>query len=54
MIRRGDGGLSADSIALAFQLRALDTSRLSKRLGRVSPATLAALAEAVQNALGIV
>ena len=30
LIKRGDGGLSRDSVALAFQLRALDASRLGR------------------------
>jgi mRNA interferase MazF len=52
-IKQGDGGLSKDSVALAFQMRALDASRLGQRIGRLSPATVESLADAVLNALGI-
>lgn len=52
-IKQGDGGLAKDSVALAFQMRALDTSRLGTRLGRLSPATPDSLADAVLNALGV-
>lgn len=52
-IKQGDGGLPRDSVALAFQMRALDASRLGTRLGRLSPATLDSLADAVLNALGV-
>jgi mRNA interferase MazF len=52
-VRRGDGGLPEDSIALAFQIRALDESRLGRRLGTVAPDTVEALAGAVLAALGI-
>ena len=52
-IQRGEGGLPQDSVALAFQMRALDASRLAKRIGRVSAGTIRDLGEAVLNALGI-
>ena len=53
LIKQGDGGLSQDSVALAFQLRALDASRLGPRIGRISSSTVETLADAVLNALGI-
>ena len=53
LIRQGDGGLLHDSVALAFQMRALDASRLGPRIGRISSATEETLADAVLNALGI-
>lgn len=52
-IKQGDGGLLKDSVALAFQMRALDASRLGPRIGRLAPATVESLADAVLNALGI-
>lgn len=52
-IKKGDGGLSQDSIALCFQLRAIDKSRLTKRYGTLRPATLNALAEAILSAMGM-
>ncbi len=54
IIRQGDGGLSHDSVALAFQMRALDSSRLGTRIGQISSSTVEALADAVMNALGII
>lgn len=53
LIKQGDGGLTRDSVALAFQLRALDAVRLGPRIGRISSSTVEALADAVLNALGI-
>ena len=53
LIKQGDGGLPQDSVALAFQLRALDASRLGPRIGRISSSTVETLADAVLNALGI-
>ena len=53
LLKRGDGGLSMDSVALAFQMRALDVSRLGPRIGRLSQSAVEALADAVLNALGI-
>lgn len=52
-IRKGEGGLPQESVALAFQMRALDGVRLGKRYGRVSSATLEAVADAILSAVGI-
>lgn len=52
-IQRGDGGLTQDSVALCFQIRAIDESRLIKKYGTLSRATLATLANAVLSAIGI-
>lgn len=52
-IKKGNGGLPQDSIALCFQLRAIDKGRLTKRYGTLKPATLNALAEAVLSAMGV-
>jgi len=49
----GDGGLLQDSIALAFQARALDRSRLVKRLGRLRQESIEAVAAAILAAFGI-
>ncbi|MEL6160347.1 MAG: type II toxin-antitoxin system PemK/MazF family toxin [Cyanobacteria bacterium J06554_11] len=51
-IDRGDGGLSQDSVALCFQLRVLDKTRLIKRLGQLRPQTLSDLEEVVLITLG--
>jgi mRNA interferase MazF len=39
-ISKGEGGLASDSVALCHQLRVLDTTRLRRKLGTVSQATL--------------
>jgi mRNA interferase MazF len=52
-IKKGNGGLPQDSIALCFQLRAMDKSRLTKKYGALSDTTLNAVAEAVLSAVGI-
>ena len=36
----GEGGLSSDSVALCHQTRAIDYTRLTRRMGQVSDATL--------------
>jgi len=40
LVRKGDGGLREDSVALCHQIRVLDRSRLTARLGSLSPATV--------------
>ena len=52
MIKQGDSGLLHDSVALCFQLRVLDKKRLIKRLGQLSPKTIAKLEEVVLVTLG--
>jgi len=52
-IKKGEGGLSQDSVALCFQLRAIDKSRLMKKYGTVSQKALQLLADTVLSALGI-
>ena len=47
-----EGGLTADSVALCHQLRAADKSRLIRRLGQVSDATLLQVEQAVSVTLG--
>jgi mRNA interferase MazF len=49
----GDGGLTQDSVALGFQLRAVDGQRLKKKLGHLSQESITAIAEAILVALGI-
>jgi mRNA interferase MazF len=48
-----DNGLPADSWANATQVFTVDKSRLIKRLGKVTPAQLKALAEALSSVLEI-
>lgn len=52
LIKQGDGGLAKDSVALCFQLRAIDKSRLIRRLGRLSNRTISELEEVVLITLG--
>lgn len=40
LIKKGEGGLAADSVALCHQMRALDQSRLQRKLGEITPATI--------------
>jgi len=49
----GDGGRDRDGIALAFQVRALDRSRLVQRLGTLSEESVEAVARASLSAFGI-
>ncbi|NNN06425.1 MAG: type II toxin-antitoxin system PemK/MazF family toxin [Elusimicrobia bacterium] len=52
-IRKGEAGLPQESVALAFQMRAMDISRFEKRYGRLSQESLEQVANAILNALGI-
>jgi mRNA interferase MazF len=52
LIKQGDGGLSQDSVALCFQIRVLDKTRLIRRLGQLSAETIAQLEEIVLATLG--
>jgi len=40
LVHKGDGGLREDSVALCHQIRVLDRSRLTTRLGSLAPATM--------------
>lgn len=51
-VTAGEGGLSANSVALCHQVRVLDKTRLLRRLGAVSEETMARLQDAVHDALG--
>jgi mRNA interferase MazF len=51
-IRQGEGGLTQDSVALCFQLRVLDKTRLIRKLGQLSAETIAQLEEVVLLTLG--
>jgi mRNA interferase MazF len=47
-------GLSVTSVAVFNQIRAVDRSRLIKRLGAVDEETLARVDEAIQISLGLI
>ena len=51
-IAQGDGGLAQDSVALCFQMRVLDKTRLIRSLGQLSTETIAQLEEVVLLTLG--
>jgi mRNA interferase MazF len=52
-VASGEGGLSNESVALCHQLRALDKTRLTKKLGEVSETTLEKIEACVLFTLGI-
>ncbi len=52
LIRQGDGGLSQDSVALCFQIRVLDKTRLIQRLGLLRTEIIAQLEDVVLITLG--
>ena len=52
LIKQGDGGLTQDSVALCFQMRVLDKTRLTRRLGQLSLETITRLEEVVLLTLG--
>jgi mRNA interferase MazF len=53
-ISKGEGGLASDSVALCHQLRVLDRTRLQRRLGTVSQATLRTIESVALFTLGII
>ena len=53
-LAQGEGGLTSESVALCHQLRVLDKTRLQRKLGTVSPDTLAAIESRVLFTLGII
>ena len=52
-VPEGEGGLSSESVALCHQMRVLDASRLSRRLGRVGHDTIDRVEQCVLFTLGI-
>jgi len=54
LIRAPEGGLTVDSTVRLNQLRTMDKSRLIKRLGRVTAATMAAVDTAIKISLGLI
>ena len=52
LIRQGDGGLAQDSVALCFQMRVLDKTRLIRQLGQLNPETITHLEDVVLLTLG--
>ena len=52
LIKQGNGGLTQDSVALCFQMRVLDKSRLIRKLGQLNFDTITRLEEIVLVTLG--
>jgi mRNA interferase MazF len=52
-LSQGEGGLASDSVALCHQLRVLDKTRLQRKLGTVSQATIVAVENCVLFTTGI-
>ena len=52
-VAAGEGGLSSESVALCHQLRVLDKTRLTKKLGDVSATTIEEIENCVLFTLGI-
>ena len=52
-IRKGEAGLSKDSVAICHQIRVVDESRLGKQLGYVKQETMQAVARALKVVLDL-
>lgn len=52
-IRKGEGGLLSDSVALCHKLRVIDKTRLIRKLGAVSAETIKQVESVVLFTLGI-
>jgi mRNA interferase MazF len=52
LIEQGNAGLSQDSVALCFQMRVLDKTRVIRLLGQLSLEIIAQLEEVVLLTLG--
>lgn len=54
LIRPPEGGVLNDSLVLLNQIRTIDKRRLTKRLGRLAPATMEQVGRAIEVSLGLV
>ena len=52
-IKMGEGGLTADSVALCEQVRAISITRLTRELGHLSTTTISQLNSALKIALDL-
>lgn len=52
-VSKGEGGLTSDSVALCHQLRAIDKTRLQRKLGELAEETMAAIESRVILTMGI-
>lgn len=53
LIQKDEGGLQQDSIALCHQMKVLDKTRLTRRIGRLTTETLNEIESRVLYTLGI-
>ena len=53
LVKRGEAGLRKNSMVNLAQLLTVDKSRLRKKLGRLAPATMAAVDEAIRVSLDV-
>lgn len=53
LLKKGEGGLLQDSVALCFQIRVLDNARLKQKIGILSPAYTKKIEEALKFTLDI-
>lgn len=53
-VSKGEGGLAAESAVLTNQIRSVDKQRLGKRLGRLKPATMGQVDQALLVSLGLI
>ncbi|MEW6125636.1 MAG: type II toxin-antitoxin system PemK/MazF family toxin [Acidobacteriota bacterium] len=52
-VSKGEGGLKSDSVALCYQLRAIDKTRLLQKLGTLKRETLETIEGCVMLTMGI-
>ena len=53
LVKAPEGGLKTDSVVLLNQIRAIDKSRLGRRLGTIHPSTMSLLNEALAVSVGL-
>jgi mRNA interferase MazF len=53
LVHAPEAGLQLDSVALGLRVRSVDRQRLGERLGRLSPATMRAVDEAIRIVFGL-
>jgi len=53
LIRKGEGGIKSDSIALCYQIRVLDKNRLIKQLGKLPEISIREVDNGIKLTLGI-
>jgi mRNA interferase MazF len=54
LVRAPEGGLKVDSSVRLNQIRTVDKQRLRKHVGKLSPATMRRVDQAIRNSLGLI